>query len=94
MNLNGVKNIIFDLGAVIINIDPELSRKSLDNISGGNFENDMQELVNENFFEQYEKGQISTNDFVDQLAEVLMHNADEEEIKKGSSGDEEKDITV
>lgn len=82
MNLKGIKNIIFDLGAVIINIDPELSRKRLNNISGGNFENDMQELVNESFFEQYEKGQISTNDFVDQLAQVLMHNADEEEIKK------------
>lgn len=82
MDLKGIKNIIFDLGAVIINIDPERSRKSLDNISGGNYDNDMRELVEGNFFEQYEKGEISTNDFVDTLAEALMHNADEEEIKR------------
>ena len=82
MELKGIKNIIFDLGAVIINIDPERSRKSLDNISGGNYENDMKELVEGNFFEQYEKGEISTNDFVDTLAEALMQNASEAEIKK------------
>lgn len=82
MKLTGIKNIIFDLGAVIINIDPERSRKSLDNISGGNYENDMKELMEGNFFEQYEKGEISTNDFVNTLAEALMQNASESEIKR------------
>ena len=62
IDLNKYKNIIFDLGAVIINIDHSLTAKAFANLgldsSDAKFQTVQQEL-----FDSFEKGKISSNDF-------------------------------
>jgi len=62
--LNGVKNIILDLGGVIINLDQELTHTAFQKLFPDNYETLHQESLKINLFEEYEVGNISTNDFI------------------------------
>lgn len=63
----GIKNIIFDLGGVIIDIDPMLSVNAFAELSGQDIglENIFPE--EDNFFLDYELGNISSDGFVEAI---------------------------
>jgi len=63
-NMNAlIQNIIFDLGGVILNIDPERTRAKFIAMWNGKAEEVYRNIVRENILEDYETGRISTDEF-------------------------------
>jgi len=56
------KNIIFDFGGVIINIDPMLTVKAFANLSPELTEEKTMQVIQDPLFRQFEKGKISENE--------------------------------
>lgn len=65
-----IKNIIFDLGNVIIDLDLDRSEQELKKIFGENLGNKLQSAGLENVFTDYEKGLITESEFLDKLQSV------------------------
>jgi putative hydrolase of the HAD superfamily len=57
------KNIIFDLGGVILNIDYHLTVKAFKDLGLDNFQEHFSQAQQTQLFDKYEKGLISTDDF-------------------------------
>ena len=82
MDLTKIKNLVFDLGGVIIDLHIEatlrefshLSGKTLDEIKGSYFRPD--------FFYQYEKGLINDATFVEALSDYLGTSLSGEQVEK------------
>ncbi|MBK6965056.1 MAG: HAD family phosphatase [Bacteroidales bacterium] len=72
INLQGIKNIIFDLGQVLLNIDPNLSAKAfvklgiLDGVDFWGSRSSNEILIN------FEKGMISAGEFRQSVLEKLV----------------------
>lgn len=75
---DGVKNIIFDLGNVIIDLDFEATDYDFKNLYGFNYDEVMEEVKKENgVYNKYEKGQISTQTFLNEMSsfdESISHD--------------------
>lgn len=65
-DLANIDNIIFDLGGVIINIDPALSKAAFEALGGSFSENEL--VLSDSLFRQLEIGAISHDEFYGQLA--------------------------
>lgn len=65
--LQGVKNIVFDLGGVIINLNQDLTHRAFQQLFPDNFESMYQEMLSINLFEEYEVGNISSLEFIAQF---------------------------
>lgn len=66
---NKYKNIIFDLGGVILNIDYSLLIKSFAKIGFAHFEEYFSQKSQRSLFDRYEKGEISSDDFRKKIKE-------------------------
>lgn len=80
MNLENIQNIIFDLGGVIIDIDPQRSFKA---IAGFNHQKNDGQLLNleVQLFLDYEKGLISDQEFREGIRALTEnHKIKDEEI--------------
>lgn len=80
LDLKGIKNIIFDLGMVIINLDQKATENAFKNIMGDVHDEVMLQLKNEAFFEAYETGKISTEEFVNRIGKSIGGPAIDEKI--------------
>lgn len=67
INPNKIKNIIFDLGGVIINIDYALLIEAFSKIGLPHFEAYFSQKEQKKLFDLYEKGMISSQDFREEL---------------------------
>ena len=65
-----VKNIIFDLGGVLINLDYQLTRKAFENLGIANFSDLYTQHHANPLFEQFEVGAIEPEDFYNKLRET------------------------
>lgn len=75
-----IKNIIFDLGGVIINLSVEKTHQAFSILSGKPL-NEIKSIVSSNsFFHHYEKGLMEDADFRDHLRKVLNLNLDDAEL--------------
>ncbi len=81
MDFKKIKNIIFDLGDVIINIDPPRTYQAFADLKGVSLEK-AYDLVDSNaFFDQYDKGLFSDQGFIDYVKGKLeITNSDQEII--------------
>ncbi|MBL7890626.1 MAG: HAD family phosphatase [Bacteroidia bacterium] len=70
IDLNRYKNIIFDLGGVILNIDYDLSVQAFRKLGLDNFQEHFSQAQQKHLFDQYEKGLITSDEF---RAELLKH---------------------
>lgn len=70
IDLNRYKNIIFDLGGVILNIDYDLSVQAFRKLGLDNFQEHFSQAQQKHLFDQYEKGLISSDEF---RTELLKH---------------------
>ena len=68
-SLVGIKNIIFDLGKVIVDLDPEATTEAFKTLCGDRYDEVMNELAKSFFFERFERGEISSKDFIKTLQE-------------------------
>ena len=71
-----VKNIIFDLGGVLINLNYQLTRKAFENLDIANFDDLYTQHHANPLFEQLEVGAIEPEDFYNKLREAtgLTHS--------------------
>lgn len=71
IDLKGINNIIFDLGNVIIDLDMAATDSAFKKLCANNYHTIMAKLKEEFFFEKYETGKISTNEFVQTLKSMV-----------------------
>lgn len=77
---NKYKNIIFDLGNVILNIDYLLAATAFGELDVNTFEKQFSQAQQQQLFDLYEKGQISSQEFRDQLRTYCRKNTSDREI--------------
>ncbi len=75
-----IKNIIFDLGGVLLNINPLLSLLEFEKLSGLDKEVLRQRLVKENVFEKFETGSFSPAQFRLELNRIMETNLNDTAI--------------
>ena len=79
--LEGIKNIIFDLGNVIIELDIEASNQAFEALLGRQKDKFFDHLQSIGVFQDYEKGKISSAVFVDYLKELTDKNITSRQIE-------------
>jgi FMN phosphatase YigB (HAD superfamily) len=85
--MNHIKNIIFDLGAVLLNLDmnrTELAFKALFTNTDVH-KTAVEKLYKMSFFEKFETNEIEENEFVETLSQALDSPIDRTEIEKAWS---------
>ena len=80
INTNNYKNIIFDLGGVILNIDYTLTEKAFSKIGISDFKTLFSQAQQTQLFDNYEKGFISSDDFRTELKKYLLENTSNVDI--------------
>jgi putative hydrolase of the HAD superfamily len=78
--LRHIKNIIFDLGGVIINLDTELTIYEFNKLSDTPFESVYTQKQQIALFNQFDKGEISDYDFFKTLREILRFTGEDEDL--------------
>ena len=68
--MNKIKNIIFDFGGVIIDIDYQLTIKAFKKLGIENFEEHYSKLKQSNLFDEFEKGIITSGEFRDRIRNI------------------------
>ena len=71
MNLRNIKSIIFDLGNVLIDIDPSLTIDEIENLGGVSWNNTENRAELENQIHLFEKGLLTPMDFYKRTSELL-----------------------
>ena len=87
--MNKVKNIIFDLGAVIININPELTAKAMNNLGfndpalpTGGFEKSYSLFKQTDIFDKLEKGLINSDYLRNELRKHVKNEITDQSFDK------------
>lgn len=75
-----IQNIIFDLGGVIVNIDPRLTAQAFANLSGSDPVDIMELHKSINFFTDYEMGKITDEQFRNEIRQFLKKDIPDEKI--------------
>lgn len=76
-----LKNIIFDLGAVLLDIDYDKTANAFRRLGYDNFEAMYSKFNGNNLFNDFETGHISTTEFLKYLIEARNGNITEEDIR-------------
>ncbi|MEO6903200.1 MAG: HAD family phosphatase [Bacteroidia bacterium] len=71
IDINNYKNIIFDLGGVILNIDYNLTVKAFAQLTTSNFDSLFSKAKQTNLFDLFEKGEITPVEFRKKLRSQL-----------------------
>ncbi len=80
MDVNGIKNIIFDLGGVILDIDYNLTVKAFESLGIPNFKEQYSKMSQSNLFDNIETGKISPEEFRDMIRSVAQKPLTDTEI--------------
>ncbi|MCB2197000.1 MAG: HAD family phosphatase [Bacteroidetes bacterium] len=80
-----IKNIILDLGVVIINIDSDRTVQAMKNLGFENFEKSYTLFKQVDLFDKLEKGQITPDEFRSKLREQLPNHVSDENIDRAWS---------
>jgi len=78
--LKGIRNIIFDLGNVIIDLDIQATDDKFSALFGLDRELAFQNLQHNNVFQQFEKGEIDANQFIAELIKVSKNEIKDSQI--------------
>ena len=80
--MSQIKNIIFDLGGVILNINYQLTIDAFKDIGFKNFEAFYTQKKQSDFFNAFETGKLNNNDFYNYIKNNCPVNIKNHEIKK------------
>ena len=75
-----IKNIIFDLGGVILNLNYQLTSKAFEKLGVDDFDNYYSQKEQTSLFNSFETGLISTKDFIKSAQNLFTHNLAENDI--------------
>jgi HAD superfamily hydrolase (TIGR01509 family) len=78
--MKDIKNIIFDLGGVILNIDTRKTAMALEQLGVSNLQGHMSQPALVSFFNEYEAGKIDDNAFVAKLQSLAAEGTTEQNI--------------
>ncbi len=81
MQTEGIKNIIFDLGAVLIDIDFQKVSLAFEKIGIKNFDKQFSQLSATGLFEDLETGRISNDEFYQQMITQAGNGVGESDIE-------------
>ncbi len=77
--MEGIKNIIFDLGGVILNIDYKLSQQAFEQLGVADFKTMYSKCQQNDLFDRLETGKITAREFIEELqnqSPVKLHESD------------------
>ena len=77
-----LKNIIFDLGAVLLNIDFQRTMAAFKNLGAENTNEFFSAYAQYSFFDEFDKGVITPYEFRNEIKKFLKKNVTEEMIDK------------
>jgi len=80
VNRQSIKNIIFDFGGVICNIDVKLTEQAFINLGLKQFDTDQTIADSKGLFERLEVGTITPEQFRDELRNYFVNPVSDEEI--------------
>ena len=80
ISMKNIKNIIFDLGGVILNIDFKRTVNALKKLGIDNFTTYMSQLHISSFFKEYELGKIDDATFIKSIQSLSPKPLTEEEV--------------
>lgn len=75
-----IKNIIFDLGGVIINLDYGATRKAFLDLGFNDFDNVYSQAQQSGLFDAFDKGRITPAEFRDEIRKHIDHPVTDKEI--------------
>jgi len=75
-----IKNIIFDLGNVLLDLDWERTERAFRELLQEEYETALQRYESERLFEQLEVGKITPKDFVSQMQKMTRRPLNEKAI--------------
>jgi putative hydrolase of the HAD superfamily len=78
--MSEIKNVIFDLGGVIINLDQNLTIHEFNKISAIPFEEVYSQATQTELFNQFDKGLISDFDFFSELRRQIRYEGPEADL--------------
>ena len=78
--INGIKNIIFDFGGVVINLDSKLTIEKLKSLGLSDFEDHFTQHKQSGLFNKLETGMISSEEFIDELVRLYPVPPDKSEL--------------
>lgn len=78
--MQNIKNIIFDLGGVILNIDFKKTEEAFQLLGLENFSDHISQFYISEFFEQYETGKIDDIEFVSGVSKLIGSPTADEKI--------------
>lgn len=76
-----MKNIIFDFGNVLLNLNMKATEEKLTKLLGNQYNHSIEDNAYPNFFEDYEVGKISEEAFLKGLQEKATVKTNKEELK-------------
>lgn len=79
-SLNNIRNIIFDLGGVILNINYKLATEALAKLSARGTKVEFSQKEQSALFDSYEKGEISSAEFRQKLRQTYLIEGTDEQI--------------
>lgn len=80
IELDGIKNIIFDFGGVILNIDHSLPEKKFKELGIKNFDQLYSQALQDQLFDKLEKGLISPDTFRNEIRKHIPIEVTDKEI--------------
>lgn len=80
LDLNPYKNIIFDLGDVVLNIDYNKAVEEFKKLGLDNFAEHFSQAKQKHLFDLYEKGQISSDEFRDTIKKEFKNTIINQQI--------------
>jgi glucose-1-phosphatase len=80
--IQGIRNIIFDLGGVVVNIDPERSYRQMSNLANIPQTELLRKINNDPLFEQFEKGLIDRNQLYNHVLSLAENPFNQPDFEK------------
>ena len=80
MSIKPISNIIFDLGGVILNIDPQLTVDAFRNLGWNDFYEENNQSLNKELFYNLENGNSSPEAFRDNVRHLIASQREDKEI--------------
>jgi glucose-1-phosphatase len=78
--ITGVKHIIFDLGGVLLNLDYQLTERAFIDLGVANFHELYSQARQSSFFDDWETGKITREEFVKGLQETCSLQLTDEQV--------------
>jgi len=82
MQLNGIRNILFDLGGVLLDIDYNKTEQAFRDLGFDNFDHMYSQFRADALFEKLETGHVTIDDFYTKLKERASRELTDEQLNK------------